>query len=161
MPLIRAVIDKVSDAISFFLVSLIGRSLGLIYTGIRQSLRWKWYINGKFSFITVSSMLDWEVIIVLLHFCDGKQKNVIRTPSDPLMHGSFWDFPYILWLINFKIWINLRLASFLVQLLLNGPCSSLWELSERFKMSSQTLKGCMEAWKLFSCLFAIVICMFD
>ncbi|RZB52419.1 hypothetical protein D0Y65_048759 [Glycine soja] len=41
MPLIRAVIDKVSDAISFFLVSLIGRSLGLIYTGIRQSLRWK------------------------------------------------------------------------------------------------------------------------
>ncbi|XP_061367174.1 uncharacterized protein LOC133310288 [Gastrolobium bilobum] len=41
MPLIRTVIDKVSDAISFFLVSLIGRSLGLIYTGIRQSLRWK------------------------------------------------------------------------------------------------------------------------
>ncbi|XP_027350110.1 uncharacterized protein LOC113861476 [Abrus precatorius] len=41
MPLVRTVIDKVSDAISFFLVSLIGRSLGLIYTGIRQSLRWK------------------------------------------------------------------------------------------------------------------------
>ncbi|XP_062149457.1 uncharacterized protein LOC133858051 isoform X2 [Alnus glutinosa] len=41
MPLIRAVIDKVSNAISFFLVCLIGRSLGLIYTGIRQSLRWK------------------------------------------------------------------------------------------------------------------------
>lgn len=41
MPLVRAVIDRVSDAISFFLVSLIGRSLGLIYTGIRQSLRWK------------------------------------------------------------------------------------------------------------------------
>lgn len=41
MPIIRAVIDKVSDAISFFLVSLIGRSLGLIYTGIRQSLKWK------------------------------------------------------------------------------------------------------------------------
>ncbi|CAL9023267.1 unnamed protein product [Prunus brigantina] len=41
MPLIRAVIDKVSKALSFFLVSLIGRSLGLIYTGIRQSLRWK------------------------------------------------------------------------------------------------------------------------
>ena len=41
MPLIRAVISKVSDAISFFLVCLIGRSLGLIYTGIRQSLRWK------------------------------------------------------------------------------------------------------------------------
>lgn len=41
MPLVRAVIDKVSNAISFFLVCLIGRSLGLIYTGIRQSLRWK------------------------------------------------------------------------------------------------------------------------
>lgn len=41
MPLIRTVFAKVSDAISFFLVSLIGRSLGLIYTGIRQSLRWK------------------------------------------------------------------------------------------------------------------------
>ncbi|XP_059626155.1 uncharacterized protein LOC132269123 isoform X2 [Cornus florida] len=41
MPLIRTVIAKVRDAISFFLVCLIGRSLGLIYTGIRQSLRWK------------------------------------------------------------------------------------------------------------------------
>lgn len=41
MPIVRAVIEKVSNAISFFLVSLIGRSLGLIYTGIRQSLRWK------------------------------------------------------------------------------------------------------------------------
>ncbi|GKU86090.1 hypothetical protein SLEP1_g662 [Rubroshorea leprosula] len=41
MPIVRAIIDKVSNAISFFLVCLIGRSLGLIYTGIRQSLRWK------------------------------------------------------------------------------------------------------------------------
>ncbi|XP_009786595.1 uncharacterized protein LOC107824359 isoform X1 [Nicotiana tabacum] len=41
MPVIRTVISKLSDAISFFLVCLIGRSLGLIYTGIRQSLRWK------------------------------------------------------------------------------------------------------------------------
>ncbi|CAL0304516.1 unnamed protein product [Lupinus luteus] len=41
MPIIKAIIDKVSKAISFFLVSLIGRSLGLIYTGIRQSLKWK------------------------------------------------------------------------------------------------------------------------
>ncbi|RVW64264.1 hypothetical protein CK203_052256 [Vitis vinifera] len=40
MPLIRAIFTKVSDAVSFFLVCLIGRSLGLIYTGIRQSLRW-------------------------------------------------------------------------------------------------------------------------
>ncbi|XP_022771427.1 uncharacterized protein LOC111314387 isoform X2 [Durio zibethinus] len=41
MPIVRAIIDKVTNAISFFLVCLIGRSLGLIYTGIRQSLRWK------------------------------------------------------------------------------------------------------------------------
>uniref|UniRef100_A0A5B7A9R6 Uncharacterized protein n=1 Tax=Davidia involucrata TaxID=16924 RepID=A0A5B7A9R6_DAVIN len=41
MPLIRTIFAKVSDAISFFLVCLIGRSVGLIYTGIRQSLRWK------------------------------------------------------------------------------------------------------------------------
>ncbi|KAK4765858.1 hypothetical protein SAY87_007500 [Trapa incisa] len=41
LPMIRTIINKVSNAISFFLVSLIGRSLGLIYTGIRQSLRWK------------------------------------------------------------------------------------------------------------------------
>ncbi|KAG8477833.1 hypothetical protein CXB51_027433 [Gossypium anomalum] len=40
LPMVRVVIDKVSNAISFFLVCLIGRSLGLIYTGIRQSLRW-------------------------------------------------------------------------------------------------------------------------
>ncbi|KAI3772897.1 hypothetical protein L6452_04091 [Arctium lappa] len=41
MPFIRTLVAKISDAVSFFLVSLIGRSLGLIYTGIRQSLRWK------------------------------------------------------------------------------------------------------------------------
>ncbi|CAN6684752.1 unnamed protein product [Malus baccata var. baccata] len=41
MPLIRAVVDNVSRGLSFFLKCLIGRSLGLIYTGIRQSLRWK------------------------------------------------------------------------------------------------------------------------
>ncbi|CAK9181212.1 unnamed protein product [Ilex paraguariensis] len=41
MPLVRTVCAKISDAISFFLVCLIGRSLGLIFTGIRQSLRWK------------------------------------------------------------------------------------------------------------------------
>ncbi|XP_057965887.1 uncharacterized protein LOC131156315 [Malania oleifera] len=41
MPLIRVVFAKFRDAISFFLVYLIGRSLGLIYTGIRQSLWWK------------------------------------------------------------------------------------------------------------------------
>ncbi|GMJ09019.1 hypothetical protein like AT5G48830 [Hibiscus trionum] len=41
LPMVRVVMDKVSNGISFFLVCLIGRSLGLIYTGIRQSLRWK------------------------------------------------------------------------------------------------------------------------
>ncbi|KAL9228291.1 hypothetical protein vseg_003886 [Gypsophila vaccaria] len=41
MPMSRAVMAQVRNAISFFLVSLIGRSVGLVYTGIRQSLRWK------------------------------------------------------------------------------------------------------------------------
>ncbi|XP_011083125.1 uncharacterized protein LOC105165720 [Sesamum indicum] len=41
MPFVRTVVAKVSDAISFFLVCLIGRSLGLIYSGIRNSLRLK------------------------------------------------------------------------------------------------------------------------
>ncbi|ESQ32408.1 hypothetical protein EUTSA_v10004024mg [Eutrema salsugineum] len=41
MPIIRVVLDKVSSIISFFLVTLIGRSVGLIFTGVRQSLRWK------------------------------------------------------------------------------------------------------------------------
>ncbi|CAH8352306.1 unnamed protein product [Eruca vesicaria subsp. sativa] len=41
MPIIRVVVNKVSSIISFFLVTLIGRSVGLIFTGIRQSLRWK------------------------------------------------------------------------------------------------------------------------
>ncbi|KAG6426806.1 hypothetical protein SASPL_111040 [Salvia splendens] len=39
MPIVKTIVAKVSDAISFFLVSLIGRSLGLIYSGIRNSLR--------------------------------------------------------------------------------------------------------------------------
>ncbi|KAL8141056.1 hypothetical protein V2J09_007077 [Rumex salicifolius] len=38
-PMAKTAITQVSRAISFFLVTLIGRSLGLIYTGIRQSLR--------------------------------------------------------------------------------------------------------------------------
>ncbi|KAK6143996.1 hypothetical protein DH2020_020816 [Rehmannia glutinosa] len=41
MPFVKAIVAKVSDAISFFLVCLIGRSLGLIYSGIRNSLRRK------------------------------------------------------------------------------------------------------------------------
>ncbi|KAK9088084.1 hypothetical protein Syun_030478 [Stephania yunnanensis] len=43
MPMVRTIFAKVSDAISFFLVCLIGRSLGLIYKGIRQSLGWRFY----------------------------------------------------------------------------------------------------------------------
>ncbi|XP_043706825.1 uncharacterized protein LOC122656400 isoform X1 [Telopea speciosissima] len=41
MPIVKVIFAKISSAISFFLVSLIGRSLGLIYTGIRQSLGWR------------------------------------------------------------------------------------------------------------------------
>ncbi|PIA40176.1 hypothetical protein AQUCO_02500107v1 [Aquilegia coerulea] len=41
MPLIRVTFAKVSSAISFLLVCLVGRSLGLIYSGIRQSLGWR------------------------------------------------------------------------------------------------------------------------
>nr|CAD1820120.1 unnamed protein product [Ananas comosus var. bracteatus] len=38
MPFLRAVCTKISNAVSFFLVCMIGRSVGLIFTGIRQSL---------------------------------------------------------------------------------------------------------------------------
>lgn len=41
VPMVKVVVSQVRNAISFFLVSLIGRSVGLVYTGIRQSLRWK------------------------------------------------------------------------------------------------------------------------
>ncbi|KAK1308533.1 hypothetical protein QJS10_CPA09g02010 [Acorus calamus] len=41
MPLVRVIFDKISSAISFFLKCLIGRSLGLIFSGIRQSLGWR------------------------------------------------------------------------------------------------------------------------
>ncbi|XP_010547068.1 PREDICTED: uncharacterized protein LOC104818953 isoform X2 [Tarenaya hassleriana] len=41
MPIIRIGLEKFSSIVSFFLVTLIGRSVGLIFTGIRQSLRWK------------------------------------------------------------------------------------------------------------------------
>ncbi|KAL5711756.1 hypothetical protein ACHQM5_014001 [Ranunculus cassubicifolius] len=41
MPLVKVLFAKVSSAISFLLVCLVGRSLGLIYSGIRQSLGWR------------------------------------------------------------------------------------------------------------------------
>ncbi|GKA34693.1 ycf55-like protein, partial [Tanacetum coccineum] len=39
MPFVRTLVAKISDAVSFFLVCLIGRSLGLIYTGVLPSLQ--------------------------------------------------------------------------------------------------------------------------
>ncbi|KAH7372485.1 hypothetical protein KP509_17G006600 [Ceratopteris richardii] len=39
-PILRTIITKLGEGISFLLVILIGRSLGLIYRGIRQSLQW-------------------------------------------------------------------------------------------------------------------------
>lgn len=41
MPFIKTIFIKVSNAVSFFLVYMIGRSLGLIFSGIRQSLGWR------------------------------------------------------------------------------------------------------------------------
>ncbi|KAG6425418.1 hypothetical protein SASPL_115853 [Salvia splendens] len=41
MPIVKKLVAKVSDAISLVLVCLIGRSLGLIYSGIRNALRLK------------------------------------------------------------------------------------------------------------------------
>jgi len=41
MPFIKAAVSKVSAAVSYFWVSMIGRSLGLIFSGIRQSLGWR------------------------------------------------------------------------------------------------------------------------
>ncbi|KAJ6840280.1 uncharacterized protein M6B38_311590 [Iris pallida] len=41
MPFIKTIFTKVSNAVSFFLVYMIGRSLGLVFSGIRQSLGWK------------------------------------------------------------------------------------------------------------------------
>lgn len=41
MPFARAVFSRVSAGVSYFWVSMIGRSLGLIFSGIRQSLGWR------------------------------------------------------------------------------------------------------------------------
>ncbi|TVU29943.1 hypothetical protein EJB05_21539 [Eragrostis curvula] len=41
MPFLRAAVSKISAAVSYFWVSMIGRSLGLIFSGIRQSLGWR------------------------------------------------------------------------------------------------------------------------
>uniref|UniRef100_A0ACD5W8S3 Uncharacterized protein n=1 Tax=Avena sativa TaxID=4498 RepID=A0ACD5W8S3_AVESA len=41
MPFAKAVVARVSAAVSYFWVSMIGRSLGLIFSGIRQSLGWR------------------------------------------------------------------------------------------------------------------------
>lgn len=39
-PLLEIFVKKLGEAVSFLLVRLIGRSLGLIFEGIRQSVRW-------------------------------------------------------------------------------------------------------------------------
>lgn len=39
-PLLEVLVKKMGEAVSFLLVRLIGRSLGLIFEGIRQSVRW-------------------------------------------------------------------------------------------------------------------------
>ncbi|MQM18731.1 hypothetical protein Taro_051727 [Colocasia esculenta] len=44
MPLFMVVFVKARNAITFFLTCLIGRSLGLICTGIRQSLGWSFFL---------------------------------------------------------------------------------------------------------------------
>lgn len=41
MPLAKTIFTKITSAISFFLVCMVGRSLGLIFTGIKQSLGWR------------------------------------------------------------------------------------------------------------------------
>ncbi|XP_062219155.1 uncharacterized protein LOC133918993 [Phragmites australis] len=41
MPFVRAAVGKVSTAVSYFWVSMIGRSLGLIFSGVRQALGWR------------------------------------------------------------------------------------------------------------------------
>ncbi|WVZ92076.1 hypothetical protein U9M48_038170 [Paspalum notatum var. saurae] len=41
MPFVRAAVSKVSTAVSYFWVSMIGTSLGLIFSGIRQPLGWR------------------------------------------------------------------------------------------------------------------------
>jgi hypothetical protein len=41
MPFVKAAVSKVSAAVSYFWVSMIGKSLGLIFSGIRQSLGWR------------------------------------------------------------------------------------------------------------------------
>jgi uncharacterized membrane protein required for colicin V production len=38
-PVLNALLAKLGDWISFLLVTMIGRSLGLIYKGIKQSLK--------------------------------------------------------------------------------------------------------------------------
>ncbi|XP_078427825.1 phosphoglycolate phosphatase isoform X2 [Wolffia australiana] len=50
MPLVRIIVSKGRDAISFLLTCLVGRSLGLIYTGIRQALGFRvhvWHQNAS------------------------------------------------------------------------------------------------------------------
>ncbi|KAB2602105.1 hypothetical protein D8674_003110 [Pyrus ussuriensis x Pyrus communis] len=63
MPLMRSVVDNVSKGLSFFLKCLIGRSLGLVYTGIRQSLRWKSYTSIPFHCSLQFALFDREELV--------------------------------------------------------------------------------------------------
>ncbi|KAB2623490.1 hypothetical protein D8674_038354 [Pyrus ussuriensis x Pyrus communis] len=63
MPLMRSVVDNVSKGLSFFLKCLMGRSLGLVYTGIRQSLRWKSYTSIPFHCSLQFALFDREELV--------------------------------------------------------------------------------------------------
>lgn len=123
MPLIKAVIGKVSDAISFFLVCLIGRSLGLIYTGIRQSLQWKWYKMVHFCCLSqfLVCLIGRSLLFILFlpwHFDLDSFRSInvwtiLRLPSYALIDkcqnlNQFWGFHnfwYNNWMDPVPMWI--------------------------------------------------------
>jgi hypothetical protein len=51
--------------VSYFWVSMIGRSLGLIFSGIRQSLGWRWdytWFDCDFHFPWHSADTEWSTV---------------------------------------------------------------------------------------------------
>ncbi|KAK9082117.1 hypothetical protein Syun_031705 [Stephania yunnanensis] len=72
MPMVRTIFAKVSDGISFFLVCLIGRSLELIYKGIRQSLADSVIREGQLILLGKASddhvQRDFEGLTNLFHY---------------------------------------------------------------------------------------------
>ncbi|PKA51198.1 hypothetical protein AXF42_Ash010638 [Apostasia shenzhenica] len=65
MPLARAVFEKARNAVSFFLTCMIGRSLGLIFSGIRQSLGWNTLHHDRPSVLFPAFELCLEAIMNL------------------------------------------------------------------------------------------------